>query len=838
MTEEEKYEVLEKIGHGSFGVIRKVRRKSDGYVLCRKEISYVRMSQKEKEQLQAELSILKELRHPNIVAYYERDHLKGTQDLHLYMEYCGNGDLGRVIKNLTLKNQFAEEEFVWSIFSQLVTALYRCHYGEDPPEVGRHIMGLGNNAKPLKSKQGHYMILHRDLKPENVFLDADNSVKLGDFGLSKILQSHDFASTYVGTPFYMSPEICAAEKYTLYSDIWSLGCIIYELCAKAPPFNARTHFELIQKIKAGKVAPLPPVYSQELQKVISSCLKVNPNSRPDTAQLLNLPIVKLMRKEQEVVQLGQQMKLEKELASKTLKEANDRMVTLEKEEALRLELDASVRREWEVKARLEIDRQVQIEFDRLRKTFEAEVSKRVAEELIKHPIAAVPTPPTSSRHSSSGSQTLIASSEAGDDLPRSSTPTLPDQQPHHHRQLSEADPSDNPSSTDLSALSNLSMESPFLSKKPLKKSTRTPFTRAKTMWGPTAVAPSPMDIHMAEPSPISIACLSLSPRRQASGTGPTESAAGVGKLYPQLRTSRNIFAAAAAGTALAPLETVPPLSPTPSSFPSPHSSDAELDPDFTASDVEESDEDVVPDLPPSPTRKDSGNTNNDPFKVLAAAPGPTRPGLSRQRTLPQRLGTAPSLFPAQPLTAGKAALAHARPSSAVPVVATSPSRARKGRGMGVEPASPTRKVGAVKDVNVGAGAGGHVGGAATAAGGLKSKKGNDEMLRTAMRNQGQALLLQGRTLVELQQATSNASSGTGRPVSSGSTDPVAPRPGSREGTAVVKPGTSAVDFAVKAVERDRSRERREDVPMWDPERDEMPSPFLVKTTGRIRAGGR
>lgn len=125
------------------------------------------MSQKEKEQLQAELSILKELRHPNIVAYYERDHLKGTQDLHLYMEYCGNGDLGRVIKNLTLKNQFAEEEFVWSIFSQLVTALYRCHYGEDPPEVGRHIMGLGNNAKPLKSKQGHYMILHRDLKPEN-----------------------------------------------------------------------------------------------------------------------------------------------------------------------------------------------------------------------------------------------------------------------------------------------------------------------------------------------------------------------------------------------------------------------------------------------------------------------------------------------------------------------------------------------------------------------------------------------------------------------------------------------------------------------------------------------
>ena len=125
------------------------------------------MSQKEREQLQAEISILKELRHPNIVAYYEREHLKASMDLHLYMEYCGNGDLGQVIRNLKSKNQFAEEEFVWSIFAQLVTALYRCHYGENPPEVGRNMMGLGNNAKPLKSKQTQYMILHRDLKPEN-----------------------------------------------------------------------------------------------------------------------------------------------------------------------------------------------------------------------------------------------------------------------------------------------------------------------------------------------------------------------------------------------------------------------------------------------------------------------------------------------------------------------------------------------------------------------------------------------------------------------------------------------------------------------------------------------
>lgn len=154
------------LGHGSFGIIRKVRRKDDGMVLCRKEISYLKMSQKEREQLHAEFTILSSLRHPNIVGYYSREHLKSSQDLHIYMEYCGNGDLGRVIRDLHTKNQYAEEAFVWSIFSQLVTALYRCHYGIDPPEVGKNVMGLGPTARP-KTPSGGMTILHRDLKPEN-----------------------------------------------------------------------------------------------------------------------------------------------------------------------------------------------------------------------------------------------------------------------------------------------------------------------------------------------------------------------------------------------------------------------------------------------------------------------------------------------------------------------------------------------------------------------------------------------------------------------------------------------------------------------------------------------
>ena len=194
------------------------------------------------------------------------------------------------------------------------------------------------------------------------------------------MQSHDFASTYVGTPFYMSPEICAAERYTLHSDIWSLGCIMYELCAREPPFNAKTHFHLVQKIKDGRFNPLPSMYSIELQNVIKSCLKTNPLLRPDTAQLLNLPMIRLMRKESEVVELGRVLKASQEVARTKTKEAEAITSSLEAEKA---RIESVVRREWEVKARLEINRQIQIETDKLLKDFESQVQSRVEKEVQK-----------------------------------------------------------------------------------------------------------------------------------------------------------------------------------------------------------------------------------------------------------------------------------------------------------------------------------------------------------------------------------------------------------------------------------------------------------------------
>lgn len=112
-------------------------------------------------------------------------------------------------------------------------------------------------------------ILHRDLKPGNIFMDSAQNIKIGDFGLAKELGSESkFATTNVGTPFYMSPEMINEQKYNEKSDIWALGCLLYELCALVPPFDAHNHLSLAVKINAGKFDRIPSVYSEDLHRAI------------------------------------------------------------------------------------------------------------------------------------------------------------------------------------------------------------------------------------------------------------------------------------------------------------------------------------------------------------------------------------------------------------------------------------------------------------------------------------------------------------------------------------------------------------------------------------------
>ncbi|KAJ7155451.1 kinase-like domain-containing protein [Mycena crocata] len=276
------YEALDVIGNGSFGIIRKVRRKTDGLIFARKELNFERMSERDRKQIVAEVNILKDLHHDHIVRYHDRYVDRDAGILYILMEYCGGGDLSTVIKQAVKQNRPISEDAVWGYFMQILLALNHCH------NTGGHgRTGSAGSASEMEGKERRAQILHRDLKPDNVFLDETNTVKLGDFGLSKSLAQATFANTYVGTPYYMSPELMQEKAYDSKSDIWSLGCLIYELCALKPPFHeAKTHNELSILIRSARIPPLPRGYSQALGGVIKAMLNLNPAMRPSAVQLL------------------------------------------------------------------------------------------------------------------------------------------------------------------------------------------------------------------------------------------------------------------------------------------------------------------------------------------------------------------------------------------------------------------------------------------------------------------------------------------------------------------------------------------------------------------------
>ncbi|RVE58504.1 hypothetical protein OJAV_G00209840 [Oryzias javanicus] len=262
------YEVLRQIGEGAFGKAFLVRGKKGGGGGGRdaqcviKQINLKKMSAKEKESSKKEVTLLSKMNHPNIVSFIASFLEKGS--LYIVMEFCDGGDLLKKI-NMQRGVPFSEEQIL-DLFVQICLGLKHIHDKK---------------------------VLHRDIKSQNIFLtDGGMKAKLGDFGIARMLNhSMDLARTCVGTPYYLSPEICESRPYNNKTDIWSLGCVLYELCTLRHPFEGSSLRQLVSKICRGRYAPVPARYTHELHLLVNQLFKVNPRDRPSVSSVLQRPFL-------------------------------------------------------------------------------------------------------------------------------------------------------------------------------------------------------------------------------------------------------------------------------------------------------------------------------------------------------------------------------------------------------------------------------------------------------------------------------------------------------------------------------------------------------------------
>lgn len=257
-----KYEQVITLGEGGYGRAILCRRKDDKALVVVKEVRLSSLSPSDREAAFQEAKLLSTLHHPFIVTYLESFQERGC--LYITMEYADDGDLSKKISGRNGK-LFTEEE-VLKYFIQIALALKYIHDRK---------------------------ILHRDLKTQNIFLNKDGTVKLGDFGIAKVLM-HTFqlCKTRIGTPYYLSPEICQGRNYNSKTDIWSLGCILYELCSLKHAFDATNINQLVMNIIKGSIPPVSSVYSAELRNLIESMLNKDPARRPRINEILALPFIK------------------------------------------------------------------------------------------------------------------------------------------------------------------------------------------------------------------------------------------------------------------------------------------------------------------------------------------------------------------------------------------------------------------------------------------------------------------------------------------------------------------------------------------------------------------
>ncbi|XP_055985454.1 serine/threonine-protein kinase Nek11 isoform X2 [Sorex fumeus] len=260
-----RYVLQQKLGSGSFGIVYLVadkKAKPGEELKVLKEISVGELNPNETVQATLEAQLLAKLDHPAIVKFHAS--FVERENFCIITEYCEGRDLDCKIQEYKEAGKTFPESQILEWFIQLLLGVDYMH---------------------------ERRILHRDLKSKNIFL-KNNLLKIGDFGVSRLLMgSCDLATTLTGTPHYMSPEALKHQGYDTKSDIWSLACILYEICCMRHAFTGSNFLSIVLKIVEGDTPALPEQFPRELNAIMESMLNKSPSLRPSAIEILKLPYI-------------------------------------------------------------------------------------------------------------------------------------------------------------------------------------------------------------------------------------------------------------------------------------------------------------------------------------------------------------------------------------------------------------------------------------------------------------------------------------------------------------------------------------------------------------------
>eukprot|EP00906_Rhabdomonas_costata_P008666 RCo012310 len=255
-----KYELGKTLGKGTFSKVKYAVNVETNQAYAIKIIDKAQLAKEHMEdQLKREIAIMKHLKHDNIVRMIEV--LQTAKHIYIVLDLITGGEL---FDRIVAAKRF-DEAVGRKYFQQLITAIYYCHL------------------------QG---IAHRDLKPENLLLDANDRLKVSDFGLSNLQRSgtdSNLLSTVCGTPNYVAPEVLKEKGYNGFAaDVWSCGVILFVMLAGYLPFDDPNMNALFLKIERGEYR-MAKYFSPEVKDLISKMLVLDPAKRITLDDIIATP---------------------------------------------------------------------------------------------------------------------------------------------------------------------------------------------------------------------------------------------------------------------------------------------------------------------------------------------------------------------------------------------------------------------------------------------------------------------------------------------------------------------------------------------------------------------